>query len=368
VSVTRTLIIAEAGVNHNGSLDRALEMIDAAAAAGADVIKFQTFNSGAVLSKAAPKAAYQRKYTPVSESQLEMARKLELDHAAHGALASRCRERQIEFMSSPFDLDSVEFLASTLNVARLKVASGEITNFPLLLKAARSSKPIILSTGMSALGEVEAALAVLAFGYLRSERPPAHTTALLEVLSSADGRRVLRDNVTLLHCTTEYPGPFEDVNLKALDTLRAAFSLPTGLSDHTPGISIPVAAVARGASAIEKHFTLSQGLPGPDHKASLEPADLAAMVRSIREVEVAIGDGIKVASQSERKNISIIRRSLVSAKEIAKGERFTEDNLTTKRPGTGVSAAHYWRYLDQVAERSYEEDELIDDRFGPGNR
>jgi N-acetylneuraminate synthase len=364
----RTLIIAEAGVNHNGSLPRALEMIDAAAEAGADVIKFQTFQSDRVLSRSAPKAAYQRETTPAAESQLEMARGLELDQPAHKALASRCNARAIEFMSAPFDLESVEFLVSELRVSRLKIASGEITNFPLLLKAARSNTPIILSTGMSTLRDVEAALGVLAFGYVCSDRPRPDPGLFEDALRSLDGRQAVCRNVSLLHCTTEYPAPVEDVNLKAINTLNATFSLPVGLSDHTSGIAIPIAAVALGATIIEKHFTLSRELPGPDHRSSLEPDELATMIRAIRDVEAAIGDGVKVPAASERKNLPIIRKSLVAATKISEGETYTEANLTTKRPGSGVSAAHYWQYLGLSSPRGYEEDELIEESPGPGSR
>ena len=362
---TPTLIIAEAGVNHNGSLDLALELVDVAAAAHADVIKFQTFKSDQVVSRTAPKAEYQYKGTPASESQLEMARRLELDEAAHRSLVKRCEQRGVEFMASPFDLASVEFLARSLDVRRLKIGSGEITNFPLLLRAARTRKPILLSTGMSCLGEVEAALRVLAFGLVSDERP-RNTEQLDEIASSVEARRALREKVTLLHCTTEYPAPFEDVNLRAIDTLRAAFFLSTGLSDHTPGVAIPVAAVARGATVIEKHFTLNRQLPGPDQTSSLEPDGLALMVRSIREVEAAMGDGVKIAAPSERRNIPIARKSLVAARRVSQGEAFTEQNLTTKRPGSGVSARYYWEYLGAVAPRTYEEDELIDSFLGPG--
>jgi N-acetylneuraminate synthase len=356
-----SLIIAEAGVNHNGSLDRAIEMIEVAAIAGADVVKFQTFKSEQVLSRNAPKAPYQQKYTLKSESQLEMAQKLELDETQHMALVERCRNRGIEFMSSPFDLYSVDFLTSVLNVPRVKIASGEITNFPLLLKVAQTQKPIILSTGMSNLGEVEAALGVLAFGYLSPENPPSEYRAFFKTLQSSKGQRVLREKVTLLHCTTEYPAPFEDVNLKAIDTLKAAFSLPTGLSDHTLGIAVSIAAAARGAAVIEKHFTLDPELPGPDHKASLDPESLIQLVRSIREVESAMGTGFKVVAESESKNLDVARKSLVAARKISKGERFNQNNLTTKRPGSGVSATRYWQYLGMTSRRDYEEDELIDD-------
>jgi N-acetylneuraminate synthase len=354
----RTLIIAEAGVNHNGSLARALEMVDVARAAGADVVKFQTFKSEQVISRSAPKADYQRSTTPNAESQLEMARALEFDEPAHRTLVARCEQQGIEFMSSPFDLPSVAFLVS-LNVSRIKIGSGELTNFPLLLKVAQSGKPSILSTGMSTLGEIQSALGVLAFGYTSTAAPPTDPRAFGALLSNEPCQRVLREKVTLLQCTTEYPTPFEDANLAGMDTLKNTFGLATGFSDHTEGIAVTIAAVARGASTIEKHFTLSRDLPGPDHRASLEPVELTALVRSIRQVEAAVGDGVKQPMPSERKNIAIARKSLVAARSIKKGERFTETNLTTKRPGSGISAIYYWTLLGATASRDYEEDDVI---------
>jgi N-acetylneuraminate synthase len=355
----RTLVIAEAGVNHNGSLPRALEMVNVARAAGADVVKFQTFKSEQVISRSAPKAEYQRSTTPTSESQLEMARALEFDASAHRALIARCDEQGIEFMSSPFDLPSVDFLVSALNVSRIKIGSGEVTNFPLLLKVAQSGKPAILSTGMSTLDEIRTALGVLAFGYTSTGQPPADLRAFADLCGDEKCQRILREKVTLLQCTTEYPTPFEDANLAGMETLKHTFGLATGFSDHTEGIAVSIAAVARGASAIEKHFTLSRDLPGPDHRASLEPVELTALVRSVRQVEAAVGDGIKRPMPSEQKNLVIARKSLVAACSIKKGERFNEINLTTKRPGSGISAIYYWKVLGTVAPRDYEEDEVI---------
>jgi N-acetylneuraminate synthase len=358
----KTIIIAEAGVNHNGSLQRALEMIDVAAEAGADIIKFQTFNAEQVVSRHAPKADYQTRTTGNTESQLEMARKLELDEDAHRKLMQRCRERGIEFLSSPFDMQSLQFLAHDLKLARIKIGSGEITNFPFLLAAARSGKDLILSSGMSTLGEIEAALGVIAYGYACNDTPRGKLDIFRDAYSSAEGQDALREHVGLLHCTTEYPADVADVNLKAMDTMRAAFGLPVGLSDHTLGIAIPIAAVARGARMIEKHFTLDQNLEGPDHSASLDPLQLGAMVRSIREVELALGNGIKYPTPAEKKNLPIVRRSLTAACAIAKGEVFTQENLTTKRPGTGIPAMHYWDYLGRIADRTYQEDEQIENR------
>ena len=355
----KTIIIAEAGVNHNGSLQRALDMVDVAAEAGADIIKFQTFRAEEVVSRHAPKADYQLRTTEIAESQLEMARKLELDDAAHLALLRRCEERGIEFLSSPFDMFSLQFLAHSLQLSRIKIGSGEISNFPLLLAAARSGKNLILSSGMSTLGEIEAALGVVAYGYTCNDIPTGNLDIFKDAFSSVEGQSALSRHVSLLHCTTEYPADVADVNLKAIDTMRNAFGLPVGLSDHTLGIAVPIAAVARGALIIEKHFTLDKSLKGPDHSASLDPEQLVAMVRSIRAIELALGNGIKCPTRLEKKNLPIVRRSLTAACRIAKGEMFTPQNLTTKRPGTGVSAMHYWSYLGMVAGRTYEEDEQI---------
>jgi N-acetylneuraminate synthase len=356
---SRTFIIAEAGVNHNGSVDMAVDLIDAAHAAGADAVKFQTFNSHRVISQFAVKAEYQISATGGTESQLDMVRKLELDLAAHRTLVAHCGRRGIQFLSTPFDEPSVDLLARELHVPILKIPSGEITNPLLLLKVARSGLPAILSTGMSNLGDIERALGVLAFGYLGEPGTPG-VDSFEDAYRSAAGRAILQGKLTLLHCTTEYPAPVAEVNLRVMDTLRAAFELPVGYSDHTPGIVVPIAAVARGAVVIEKHFTLDRGLPGPDHLASLDPAQLTAMVEGIRLAEVALGSGIKCATASESKNQPIARKSLTAACDIAAGEVFTTDNLTAKRPGNGVSPMHFWSYLGRTARRAYTYDELVD--------
>lgn len=355
----RIYIIAEAGVNHNGSPQRAVEMVDAAAAAGVDAVKFQSFVADKLVSRQAPKAEYQQQTTGVAESQLEMIKKLELDAKAHIALVEHCAKRGVDFLSTPFDLESLDLLAGRLNVSLLKIPSGEITNSLLLLKIALTGKPVILSTGMSTLGEVEAALGVLAFGYGRSrERPSA--AAFDQAYCSPAGQELLRQKVSLLHCTTEYPAPFGEVNLRAMDSLRTAFGLKVGFSDHTPGIAVPIAAVACGAAIIEKHFTLDRSLPGPDHRASLEPGELKAMVEGIRQVEAALGNGLKLPTAAEAKNKPVARKSLVAARPIKKGERFTEDNLTAKRPGTGISPLYYWDWLGKAADRDYDQDEKVD--------
>lgn len=344
-------VIAEAGVNHNGSLEVALALVDAAAAAGADAVKFQTFRAEGVVTRSAPKAEYQERAPVRESSQLEMLRKLELDEGAHRALVARCQERNIEFMSTPFDLPSVELL-SRLGVGRFKVPSGEVSN-PLLLRAvARTGKPLIVSTGMATLADVEWALETIAAELVPEQGRRAYWTE--------KGHTTLRDRVTLLHCTTEYPAPPESVNLRAMQTMRTAFGLPVGYSDHTEGAAISVAAAALGATVIEKHFTLDRTMPGPDHAASLEAAELAAFVQAIRAVGLALGDGRKVPHAAEIANRDVARRSLVAARAIRKGELLSADNLTLKRPGTGVPAHRWDEVLGRPASRDYAPDELLD--------
>lgn len=355
----KTEIIAEAGVNHNGSLSMALELVDAAAAAGASVVKFQTFKPEKVISRHARKAEYQKSTTDSAESQLDMVRKLELSEEAHLTIRRRCFERGITFLSTPFDHASVDLLVEKIKVDRLKVPSGEITNAPLLVKMGRCKKPLLVSTGMATLGEIEGALGALAFGLLNPSRDPESAVDFAKAFISEDGQQILRSKVTLMHCTTEYPAPFDEANLKAIQTLAQAFGLPVGFSDHTPGINIPLASVALGAVVVEKHFTLDRNLPGPDHKASLLPSELRAMIDGIRQVEAALGNGRKLPSRSELKNIGIARKSLVATKAIRKGEPFTKTNLDVKRPGTGVTPFAYWRYLGKLSDRDYEPDEEI---------
>ena len=355
----KVFIIAEAGVNHNGSLDMALKLIDAAAEAGVNAVKFQTFKAEKVVSRFASKAEYQTRNTGTAESQLDMVKKLELNEEQHMVLVEHCLEQGIEFMSTPFDLDSVDFLANVVNVSRLKIPSGEITNGLILLKFALTGKPLILSTGMSTLDEVKMALGVLAFGFINSGEKPS-LQAFKEAYLSNEGQTFLKNKVSLLHCTTEYPAPFDEVNLKAMDTLRDKFSLPVGYSDHTMGITVPIAAVARGAVIIEKHFTLDRNLTGPDHKASLEPAELKQMVSSIRQIELALGNGIKQPTASELNNMAVARKSLVATREIKQGELFTEDNIAAKRPGNGLSPICYWDVLGKAAPQDYSIDEMVE--------
>lgn len=357
MQIRHTHIIAEAGVNHNGSIDRAKKLVEVAAEAGANAVKFQTFKADTLVSRTARKAEYQTRTTDADESQHEMIRKLELDETAHETLIAHCKVCGIEFLSTPFDLESVDLLAVRFDLPCIKIPSGDITNAPLLLRIAQTGKPVILSTGMSTLGEIEDALGVLAFGYLGKHDPSI--AAFCSAYCTEEGQAILLDKVTLLHCTTEYPAPFEDVNLKVMDTLRNAFGLPVGYSDHTEGITVPIAAVARGAVIIEKHFTIDRTLPGPDHKASLEPAELKQMVSAIRVVEQALGSGRKYPAPSELKNMNIARKSLVAASAISVGEPFTVDNVAVKRPGNGLSPMRYWELLNRKSGRDFSVDEAV---------
>jgi N-acetylneuraminate synthase len=344
-------IIAEAGVNHNGRLETALELVDAAAKSGADAVKFQTFRAEAIVTRTAPKAKYQERAPVAEASQFEMLQRLELDFAAHRAIVARCAEKGIEFMSTPFDLESVAML-DELGVRRFKVPSGELTN-PLLLRAvARTGRPLIVSTGMATLSDVEFALETVARELLPELARPS--------LSSNRAQEILRARVTLLHCTTEYPAPPESANLRAMGTLVAAFGLPVGYSDHTDGPAISVAAVALGATVIEKHFTLDRTMPGPDHAASLEATELGTFVKALRTVRVALGDGRKVPQGAELGNLRIARRSLVARVAIAAGEQYTTENLTLKRPDTGVPSCRWDDVIGRRANRAYAPDELID--------
>ncbi|MDD4906083.1 MAG: N-acetylneuraminate synthase [Methylobacter tundripaludum] len=379
-------IIAEAGVNHNGNLETARQLVDAAVAAGADAVKFQTFKAENLVTRYAGKAAYQKlttakdggsvaigrepmRPTDADENQLTMLKRLELKYELHFQLLAYCQKLGIEFLSTAFDFESLDFLVRELGVETLKVPSGEITNGPFLLAHAQTGKPIILSTGMATLGEVETALGVLAFGYLAiagdtgsvgslQQRQPS-SSAFQKAYSSAQGQAVLREKVTLLHCTSEYPTPMENINLKAMDVLQQAFGLRVGYSDHSVGLVVPVAAVARGATVIEKHFTLDRTQQGPDHKVSLEPDELKAMVQGIRDVEKALGQGLKGPQSMELENQKVVRKSLVARCSISSGECFTETNLTIKRPGTGKSPMDYWALLGESSNRNYDADELI---------
>lgn len=331
----RCIVIAEAGVNHNGSLDLAHRLVDVAAQAGADFVKFQTFRTEALVTREAPKADYQKRTTGHTETQFEMLKRLELDENAFRELAVYAKSKGIGFLSTPFDIESARFL-TTLGVSAFKVSSGDLTNIPFLRELAGMGLPIILSSGMATLGELE------------------------EAVEACEQAGVPIDKLTLLHCTTEYPAPAEEINLRAMLTIAAAFPGATfGYSDHTEGIEIPIAAAAMGAQVVEKHFTLDRTMEGPDHKASLEPAELAAMVRAIRRVGVALGNGRKRPTASELPNRQIARKSLVAACPIAKGETFTAQNLSVRRPGNGISPARWDSVIGQPAMRDYAQDELI---------
>jgi N-acetylneuraminate synthase len=355
----QVLIIAEAGVNHNGSVEMAKKLIDCAAQAGADAVKFQTFKAEDLVSKTAQKAEYQQKATDKYESQYDMLKKLELSENMHDTLVEYCQQCSIQFLSTPFDEASLNLLVEKYDIPYIKIPSGEITNAPFLLQIARNGKPVILSTGMSTLGEVEQALGVLAFGYTAKLSDKPSSQSFYEAYISSVGQQALQQNVTLLHCTTEYPTPYDEVNLRVIATLKNAFGLQVGYSDHTQGIGVPIAAVALGAVVIEKHFTLNRELPGPDHKASLEPHELKEMVTGIRQIEEAMGDARKMPTLLELKNKQIARKSLVAIQDIKKGEVFTADNLGVKRPGDGISPLGYWEWLGKKAEQNYCIDEKI---------
>lgn len=355
----RTYVIAEAGVNHDGSFDDALRLVDAAADTGADCVKFQTFCAEDLASAEAQKAAYQQRTTDAAESQRDMLKRLELPRDAHRPLLERARARGIDFLSTPFDPASLEFLLHELRLPRIKVGSGDMTNAPMLLAIARAGRDIILSTGMASLAEVEEALSVLAFGYARRPEPPSRASFAANWANAAQ-RGVLAGKVVLLHCTTEYPAAIEAANLRAMDALGQAFHVPVGYSDHTLGIDVAVAAVARGAVMLEKHLTLDRKRPGPDHAASTEPAEFARMVETIRHVEAALGDGTKIPQAAELVNIPVARKAIVAARAIAAGERFTADNLAVKRPGIGLAPIMLWEKIGTTAQRAYRADEAID--------
>ncbi|EPE01268.1 N-acetylneuraminate synthase [Capnocytophaga sp. oral taxon 336] len=332
----RTLIIAEAGVNHNGDIAKAKALIDKGAEAGVDYVKFQTFKASNLVTKQAKRAAYQDKNTQDNDSQYEMLKKLELSQAVHQELIDYCTKKGVQFLSTGFDFESLEFLAG-LGITIAKIPSGEITNLPYLRKVATLFPEVILSTGMATITEIKDAIKVFT------------------------DNGVSKDKIIVLHCNTEYPTPMEDVNLKAMLHIQRELGVPVGYSDHTLGIEVPIAAVALGATVIEKHFTLDKNLPGPDHKASLEPEELKAMVMAIRNIEKAIGgSGLKEVSKSEAKNKAIARKSIVATKTIKKGDLFSAENLTVKRPGTGISPMQWDEVIGKIAKKDFEEDDLIE--------
>lgn len=333
--MSRIFIIAEAGVNHNGSMETAKRLVDEAAKAGADAVKFQTFKTENLVCRNARKAAYQMQTTKQEESQFAMLKKLELTPDMHEELMSYCRQKHIMFLSTPFDIESLWYLVQC-GVEIIKVPSGEVSNYPYLREVGKTGKRVIISSGMSTLGEIK------------------------------DAVQVLRNNgssdITVLHCNTEYPTPYDNVNLQAMLTIQKELAIKAGYSDHTQGIEVPIAAAALGAAVIEKHFTLDKNMEGPDHRASLEPEELQAMIKAVRNIEAALGNGVKEPSASEKKNIEVVRKSIVAKCNIKRGEIFTETNLTTKRPGNGISPMRWNDIIGKTAVRDFEEDELIEDK------
>ncbi len=359
------LIIAEVGVNHNGSIETAKQMVDVAKECGANIVKFQTFKAESLVTAHAQKATYQAKNMALEgdkapSDQLSMLKQLELSMDEFIELADYCEQQSIEFLSTAFDPESLEFLLHNTSLKRLKIPSGELTNAPFVLQHARAGLPLIVSTGMATLAEIEQTLKLIAFGLIE-DKQSLPTQAILDKCYASDAtRQALNESVTLLHCTTEYPAPFETVNLTAMKNMAQTFQLSYGYSDHTEGIAIPIAAAALGASVIEKHFTLSRTMPGPDHKASLEPEELQQMVAAVNQCLSAMGNGVKAPSAVEIENRLAARKSLVAACDIEQGDYFSNENLTCKRPGNGISPVNYWSYLGQQAKRSYRKDELID--------
>jgi N,N'-diacetyllegionaminate synthase len=331
----RTFIIAEAGVNHNGNLEVAMKMVDSAVNAGVDAVKFQTFHAENVSTANAPKAEYQMTMNSGNESQLEMLKELELDFDSHRELMNHCRRNNIMFLSSPFDIDSIDML-NELGLEIFKIPSGEIVNLPYLRKIGTLNKKVILSTGMAEMEEIKDALDVIVDSGTRKE------------------------NITVLHCNTEYPTPYEDVNLRAMLTIKEAFDISVGYSDHTPGIDVAIAAVALGAEVIEKHFTLDRNMEGPDHKASLEADELKSMVVAIRNIETAFGNGVKKPSASEIENRAVVRKSIVASRPIKKGELFTEESITVKRPGIGISPMKWDNVIGRTSKKNFEKDGIIE--------
>jgi N-acetylneuraminate synthase len=357
----KTLIIAEAGVNHNGNEQLALELVKEAHRAGADVVKFQTFKAKNIVTREAAQATYQSNNIGMVESQLTMLQRLELSYESHHKLVDECKNLGIEFLSTAFDIQSLRFLIDDLKLTRLKIPSGEITNLPLVLKHAQSGCDLIVSTGMATLGEIETVLAVIAYGFIFPDTHAPNDGDFELAYSSPKGQALLRSKVTLLHCTTEYPAPLDEINLSAMGSMENAFNLPTGYSDHSEGWLVPVAAVACGAKVIEKHFTLDQTMVGPDHKASLNPLQLGEMINLIRQTEQAMGSRIKAPTKSEVANKVAARKSLVAATEILPGTVFSEQNIDIKRPGNGMSPGFYWKIMGCHASRHYKVGQLINE-------
>lgn len=355
-------IIAEAGVNHNGSPEIAYKLIDAAAEAGANAVKFQTFKTDRLVARDTQKANYQIKATGDNESASDMLKKLELDDNTFIGLAKHAKKLNIDFLSTAFDDISLDFLINRLALKTLKIASGELTNAPLVLAHARTKSNLIVSTGMATLSEIKQALEVISYGFIEKivDFSPSRDK-FREAYLSTEAQKLLKEKVTILHCTTEYPAPFDEINLSALQTIKEEFNLDVGYSDHTEGIHIPPIAIAFGAKVIEKHFTLDRNMTGPDHKASLEPQELKNMINLVKTVEKSIGNGIKAPSSSEIANTVIVRKSIHADKDIHKDEEFTKDNLSIKRPANGMSPYLYWELIGKKSSKNYKSGEVIDE-------
>ena len=354
----KIFVIAEAGVNHNGNLDIALQLVDVASESGADAIKFQTFDTSELVTTSAPKALYQTANLGIDLSQFDMLKNLELSKNSHRVLKQHTEERGLVFMSTAFDIPSLKFLVHDLGISCLKIPSGEVTNGPLLFEYGKTDRELIISTGMASIEEIRWALGVIAHASMKPDESPSNTE-FLDSFYSEQGQELLSNRVTLLHCTSEYPAPVEQLNLLAIETLRKTFGLKVGYSDHSEGIFAAVAAAALGSVVIEKHFTLDKDLEGPDHRASLGPEELCQMVNEIRKIESGLGDGIKKPTTSELVTQQAVRKSLYARIPIKAGELFTEHNLTTKRPQSGISPMEYWRILGTVSRISYAKDEQI---------
>ncbi|MGE7090268.1 N-acetylneuraminate synthase [Lysinibacillus sp. NPDC048646] len=355
-----TYIIAEAGVNHNGSFEMAKRLVKVAKVAGADAVKFQTFRAKNLVTKEAMQADYQVENLGEASSQYEMLKKLELSFDEFTSLKNYCDEIGIEFLSTPFDHDSVDFLVDELQMHTVKIPSGELTNSPFIHYIATKQKKMIISTGMATIDEIHEALSLVAYGLARPDADVS-IESVHSFYKTNEAKDILQRFVTVLHCTTEYPAPFETINLKAMNHLSEELALSIGFSDHSQGIVIPIAATSMGATVIEKHFTLDRTLPGPDHVASLEPSELMAMVEGIRQVERALGSGVKEPTVAEVKNRVVARKSIVARTDIKPGEIFKISNLDIKRPGNGISPAKYWSLLGEKATKFYQKDELIDE-------
>ncbi len=355
-----TYIIAEAGVNHNGDLDKAIEMVKVASGFGADAIKFQSFKASRMVTKNVQKAKYQKLNTNKLDNQYTMIKELELTSNMHEKIINECNKQNIEFLSTPFDIESLNMLANDFGIKKIKISSGDITNAPLLVNTGYLADEIILSTGMSDLNDINNGLKAISFGLLNFIYDECNTKMLNKAFTEFKKNKLLRKKIKLLHCTTEYPAPLKEANLKAIETLKKKYNVQIGYSDHTNGINTSLAAVALGAEIIEKHFTLNKSLKGPDHKASLNPKEFRLMVKGIREVEKTIGNGKKMISPSETKNINIARKFLVASSMIKKGEKFSKNNITCKRSGGGISPFDFWKLIKGKSKRNYEYDDVID--------